>query len=191
MGKKIRDPEAAAWDARLKAEGEEDDFDAFAAAYFRATGDHLSVLERPEPPDFLCERSDGSSVGVELTQLRRSPDDAHWAAVLGRQYEMDPYIAAEEFDRLLAQKASKLPNFSTRQNILVFLNCEADFTLLCSHLLEIPLEDFEHYSFTEVWLGDYQGLREGAHFSIRLAGLYPAHLRIVEDRLDRDQKPFG
>jgi hypothetical protein len=191
MGKKIRDPEAAAWDARLKSEGEDDDFAVFAAAYQRATGDRLAIEDRPEPPDFLCIREDGTIVGVELTQLRRSPEDTHWSAILHRQYNMPAWDALAEAIRLLEQKATKLPKFPTKENILVFISCEAEFDSLVSLLHESPTDELRAYGFDEIWLGDFRGIREGAHASIALAGLYPMEIRGIHPRPYWDEKPLG
>jgi len=191
MSKKVRDPETAAWDERCKREAEDEDFEAFANAYFRATGETLDVLDRPEPPDYLCEKADGTQIGVEITQIMRAPDEAMWERILHRRYDMDACDAAEHFDRLLAKKAGKLANFPIQDNILVFVSCETAFVDLVSELKSIPLEDLAEQGFKEVWLGDYQGIREGAHNSIRLLGLYPKHLRVFFDRPDYDQKPYG
>lgn len=191
MGKKVRDPEAAMWHERLKGEAEEEDFDRFAAAYRRATGISLEVEERPDPPDFVCIRDDGGIVGVELTQIRRSPDGAMWDRILDKQDDMRAWDAYAEFERLLYQKAAKLPKFPTRENILVVLSCEAEFAGLLFYLKDMPLSEFEQTGFQEIWVGDYQGVREGAHRHIQLFGLYPAHLRELTPRPDSDWKPYG
>ena len=189
--KKFRDPEEAAWDARLKAESEDEDFGLFVSAYARATGDALTAIERPEPPDFLCLRSNGREVGVELTQIMRSPDSVLWDSILYRRTEMGTWSAATEFDRLLSKKVGKLENFPTKENILLIQSCDADFGMLTDHLLKIPITELKETGFQEIWLGDYQGYREGAHYGIELHGLFPAKMRHYLPRADWDQKPYG
>ncbi len=189
--KKFRDPEIAAMDAYLKAEAEDGDFELFVDAYVRATGERLTAIDRPEPPDFRCVRGDDSEVGVELTQIMRSPDDVHWEQVLYRKIEMETWKAVDEFGRLVDQKSGKLLNFPTSENILLLQSCDANFGALCRFLLEIPLKEFEATGFQEIWLGDYQGVREGAHYAIELHGLFPEEVRIHVPRPDWDQKPFG
>lgn len=189
--KRFRDPEEAAWDARLKSESEDEDFELFVSAYARGTGDELTAIDRPEPPDFLCQRRDGSEVGVELTQIMRSPDAAHWDQVLLRKGEMDTWDACAEFERLVEQKSGKLRKFPIKNNILLLVSCDTDFEMLATILLGFPLKAFEETGFHEIWLGDFQGHREGAHYGIQLQGLFPEEMRIRIPRADWDQKPYG
>jgi hypothetical protein len=169
------------------------DFALFASAYRRATGITLTVVSRPDPPDFICELPNGEIVGVELTQIRRSPDNAFWDRVLDYMDFMDPYDAFVEVGRLLDQKGKKLPQFPTADdtNILVLISCEAEFDVLLRLLQDLPLSDLEESGFDEVWLGEYAGVRQGAHREIELFGLYPEEFREVTGRPGYDQKPYG
>lgn len=191
MSRKVQDPEAAYWDRRLKAEAEDDDFELFAAAYLRATGIELIVEDRPEPPDFECRRSDGSLIGVELTQITWSPDDAMWHRIIEKSGDMPFDRAVKEAERLLIKKSNKLSLFSTDKNILLLIVNDAEFALFCHFLSSLPISIYEEFGFTEVWVGDYTGIREGAHYAIEMQGLYPEHTRVVVPRPDWDAKPYG
>lgn len=178
MSRKVRDPEAAYWDREVKAETEAEDFGLFANAYQHATGIELVIQGRPEPPDFECRRADGSLVGVELTQITWSPDDAMIHRIMEKHEDMPLDRAWDEAERLLLQKSNKLHKFPTDENILVLINCKTEFRPLKIGLLSVPVMTYEGLGFTEVWLGDYTAVREGAHSAIEMQGLFPEELRV-------------
>ena len=85
--------------SRIQREKEAADFEPFSEAYLAATGLALEGYEGPElggTQDFTCSRSDRLTVGVEFTELRRSPEKAFWDGVLDRRDEMDPWDAVDE-----------------------------------------------------------------------------------------------
>jgi hypothetical protein len=126
--------------SRIQREKEEADFEPFADAYLTATGLILEEVGSDlGTQDFTCERSDGKLVGVEFTELRRSPDDIFWQSVLDRRDEMDPQDAIDELWRLIEQKSERRANYSTKYNIVLVQNCDADFWLLCRMALHIPM----------------------------------------------------
>jgi len=69
--------------------------ESFLEAYEWVTGHALRVIEANENPDFICERPDGSRVGVELTKVTRDKNLMFAENVLDRKYEIDPYEAAD------------------------------------------------------------------------------------------------
>ena len=176
----------------LQSEKEDADFELFAEAYLVATGFELEVEgSETGTQDFTCSRSDGLTVGVELTELRRAPEDAFWERILQRRDEMEPWDAVDELWRLLGQKSKKKANYSTKYNIVLVLNCDADFRLLQSFAINVPYEDYQSLGLDEIWLGDYRGVRTGAHCSIALFGLYPNNIRELTERPGWDMKRFG
>jgi hypothetical protein len=180
--------------SRIQREKEEADFEAFAVAYLAATGLTLEdVGSDSGTQDFTCERSDGKTVGVEFTELRRgiSPDEVFWQSILYRRYEMDSIDAVDEFWRLIEQKSAKRINYSTKYNIILVQNCDADFHSLFRLSLHIPYEDYRGLGLREIWLGDYRGIREGAHREIELYGIYPRRIRGLTPRSGWDLKPYG
>jgi len=185
------DPEVAAAGRAMKFDEESEDILAFLAAYPRATGEELELVDFRESPDALCRRPDGAIVGLEHTRICRSPDDAHWQAVLDYRDEMDAEDTLEEIERLIMQKAQRRKKFSTARTILVIAIYESDFRLAAALAAGIPLEDLRSAGFEEIWLADFQGIREGAHREVRLFGLYPADYRVMTGRSWFDQKPYG
>ena len=186
-----RDPEIAAYDRRFRKEEEVEDITIFLDAYERATGEVLQIEEASESPDAICRRSDGTIVGVEHTRVRRSPEQAHWDAVLDYRDEMDVEETLDEINRLIFQKAELLRKFSIPRNILLIVLYESDFDIAVTLAKNIPREDLESTGFEEIWLADFKGIREGAHREARLFGLYPDSCRTLAERSHYDQKPYG
>lgn len=178
--------------SRIQAEKEEADFRPFVDAYHAATGLILEEVGSDRgTQDFTCQRSDGKLVGIDFTELRRSPNDQFWQVILDRRYEMERWDAVDELWRLLEQKSEKQKNYSTKYNVVLVQNCDADFDLLCRMALRVPYEDYRSLALREIWLGDYRGIREGAHMSIELFDLYPKHIRVLVPRSGWDAKPYG
>lgn len=186
-----KDPELAAARRRAKKEAEIEDIEAFLAAYSRATDSELIFEDASESPDAICRRPDGTLVGVEITNVRRSPEKAYWEAALEHQDEMDFGEAVDEVVRLIGQKSSLRPQFSTADNILVLAVCEADFGMVVNLAKIIPIDDWKGAGFSEIWLADFKGIRDGAHREVQLFGLYPEDYREVTGRSIYDQKPYG
>jgi hypothetical protein len=185
------DPEVAAIARAMQFEEESEDVLAFLAAYPRATGEELELIDFSDAPDAICRRANGTTIGVEHTRIRRSPDDAHWDAILDYRDEMDPEDTLEEIERLITQKAQRRRKFSTARTILLVAIYESDFHLAAALASGFPLEDLRDAGFEEIWLADFQGIREGAHREVRLFGLYPATYRVMTGRSWFDQKPYG
>ena len=93
-----------------KREREETDVELFLTMYEMATGQQLKIIRKSECPDFICVRTDGREVGIEITQIMGSPADA------GDVFD--------EFGRILLRKMEKVKKYSTEENILVLVNCE-------------------------------------------------------------------
>jgi hypothetical protein len=186
-----RDPELAALDRQAKAEEEASDLEAFIDAYERAVGERLEVEDGGESPDYVCRRPDGSLIGVELTQVRRSPGDRRWQAILDYQDEMHPYDTFEEIERIIQQKGNIRPKFRIERNILMVAVRESEFDTAVRLAKRIFIEDLEATGFEEIWLADFQGIFAGAHRGVRLFGLYPEEYRVMTERSIFDQKPYG
>jgi hypothetical protein len=187
----MRDPEIVAFDRRFRKEEEVEDIQLFLEAYERATGETLSIEDVGEAPDAICSRADGTIIGVEHTRVRRSPEGAHWDAVLNHKYEMDVGDTLDEVNRLIFQKAQLRKKFRVANNILIIALYETDFDVLVALAKEIPDDYLVSTGFNEIWLADFKGVRDGAHREVRLFGLYPVQYRQVTDRSAYDQKPYG
>jgi hypothetical protein len=185
------DPDVCAAARQAKKEAEIEDIEAFLDAYVQATGEDLTLGDISESPDAICVRLDGTIVGVEITNVRRSPNEAFWQATLYHRDEMDCEQAVDEIVRLVEQKTRLRPQFKVVDNILVLAVCEADFQLVVSLVQLIPVEDWVDAGFAEIWLADFKGIRDGAHREVRLFGLYPDEYRSLTGRSIYDQKPYG
>jgi hypothetical protein len=185
-----RTSEEAAIDEQLKKERERLDLDALLPIYERATGFCLSVEEEAEDPDFICARSDGLIVGLELTAIWNGPEFSLFRTVLP---EVSAWDANDDCDLMwerIEQKSTKVGNYRTKYNGLILQAVEGEFRTLMCLASEIPIGDFASMGFDEIWLADYTGLRSGAHREVPIFGLYPDRLRNFTDRSDYDRKPY-
>jgi hypothetical protein len=182
-----RTREEAQWDARIRREQEKEDLEAFIAAYEMATSLKLTEPERPDSgtADFVCLRS-GRTVGVELTQIRRPPPAEFLERLSDYNNEMSTIDGVCELGRLLIQKSAKIPNYSQKYNILLFINCECDFRVLVHFAKRLPYEDFRQSGFREIWLGDYRGIWSGAE-EIRPTGDPPKLSEVARELLPLNQ----
>lgn len=106
-----RTADEAALDESMKKQCESEDFEAFARCYEGLTGLTFRTIEESEQPDFICIRSDGKVVGVELTSIRRGPDDVFFESIYDGRFEIDAENALDELSRLLLQKAEKVRRY--------------------------------------------------------------------------------
>lgn len=194
LKRRRRTAEEAAIDELLKKEREKLDLEAFLPSYHRATGVVLTIEEAPEDdhPDFIVTRSDGLTVGIELTAIREQgpPDTPLFREIITGTRERDCEDALDDMWQSIERKSGKIRNYRTEYNILILQNVEASFASLCDGAMEIPVEDFSSTGFREVWLADYSELRSGRHRDVELLGLYPKELRRLIERSDHDRKPY-
>jgi hypothetical protein len=188
--RKRRTPEEAETDRQLRKQQEAEDIDRFVHAYERATGLTLTIEEEAEDPDFIAQRSDGVQVGIELTAVTEGPVDNFYRPIVTGNPEWDPDDALARACSLVEQKSEKVPGYRTKSNILVLLNLETDFRLLCALAKDVPVDDFVSAGFIEIWLADCTGVRKGLHQEIELFGLYPENYRILTERSEHDKKPY-
>lgn len=170
---------------------EEEQLRYFVEAYERTTGDRL-IVHRSETPDFAGRRSDGSKVGVELTEVRRDPDTAFADSVFNRRDSMDSSDALNRVYELVEKKAAtftKKAKAIMRRTVLVLqlTDCPlADLRLMLDASLH---EDFASYRFAEIWLADYTDL--DAYGDVELFGLSPRKWWGFHPRPDPGRKPYG
>jgi hypothetical protein len=159
---------------RAKKMAEEIDLGYFLAAYAQATRRTLRCLESSERPDFICAKSDRSTVGLELVRVTRDPE-SRWAdEVFFRRDHMDPGEALWRVSEAIAVKESKRQqsDWKLKENsILVIQTMDCPLTLLDS---ELEPELFRGHGFGEVWLADYSELE--AYGTVGLFCLYPTDL---------------
>ena len=166
--------------------------DYFIDAYEWVTGEQLTVLGSAECPDFICARSGGEKVGVELTRVMRDPEEAQFDRFVDRKYEADAQETLERIFELLENKDKKRTgNYGNwaDKTILVLQLCDCSLWSLRAFLTDDIREEFSAYGFIEVWLADYT--KTEAYADIELFGLFPAKWWGYHQREDAYQKPCG
>jgi hypothetical protein len=145
----------------------------FLASYARGIGGLLQVRDSGERPDFICVRSDGSLVGVELSKVVRDPE-SRWAdEVLFQRDHMDPVEALQGVYNRIGDKEFKRrgPNWRLRDDAILVVQVMECPLIHFQSLLEPPPDP---HGFKEIWLADYSEL--DAYGNIEIFALHPAQL---------------
>ena len=174
-----------------KKEGERIDLYPFLEAYQLATGEQLSLSYDGESPDFICTRSNGREVGIEMTMVMRDPRDAFWQRILDRKGTMEPFEALVRIQGLIDQKEGLRRSRYTedvKNTILVLQLVDGSLYSLRFFLKDLKGE-FDSHGFCEVWLADYSG-RE-AYGDIELFCLFPPDQWGFYQRPCPGRKPYG
>jgi len=175
----------------VKKEDEKEALEYFLEAYEQITGETLSLLKDSERPDFICERTDGTVVGIELSKVRRShPNDIMAVEIVFKRNYMLPEAAFKVIQMSLLVKETKRRESSWQL---------PESTILILELVDIPLIDLKPWlrresfpdladtGFLEIWLADYTGLE--AYDNVELFCLRPEQWHGYHRRLS--QKPYG
>ena len=154
---------------------EKEELYLFLEAYQDATCETLTSLRASERPDFVCQRSEGTLVGVELTKVMRDPESGSWDSIMNGQEFRDGADANDGIWATAEYKSRKLKAGNWQY---------VDNTILVLQVMDCPLADLHHYledasspddyanlGFSEVWVGDYSEV--DAYGVIELFGLYP------------------
>lgn len=167
------------------------ELDPFLDAYERVTNNALSAVEEGENPDFICIRTNGEIIGLELTKVMRRRDIARWERILDRKEEMTPYDMLMEVHVLIEQKeGARKARYSARvPNTMLVLQLTDGSLDGLMHLLDGLNDEFNDHGFAEIWLADYSGLE--AYGDIELFGLYPEKIWGYHRRPWPDRKPYG
>lgn len=174
---------------KKQAEGME--LDPFLEAYEWTTKSALLVVDGGENPDFICARTTGEIIGVELTKVTRRRDIARWEHILDRKEEMAPYDMLMKLQSSLEQKeGARRARYVARisQTILVLQIVDGSLDVL-QYLLDGLNDEFKDHGFAEVWLADYSGLEP--YGDVELFGLYPDEWWGYHQRPWPDRKPYG
>ena len=170
---------------------EQSELEPFLEAYEWVTGESLSVIEADESPDFVCERPDGSRLGIELSKVTRDKQDIFWEKVLDRKYEIEANEAAEYIHHLLDRKEKARATryaLKSAKNMLVLQLVDGALDNIM-WVFDGLQGDFIDHGFEEIWLADYSGFE--AYGDIELFGLYPDHWWGYHQRPWPNRKPYG
>jgi hypothetical protein len=151
---------------------ESGELDCFLEAYESMTDRRLIVVRSEEHPDFICVRSDGTPVGIELTrgegdvkvmqfmQRARGEPDFGYSAL------EDMFWSIDEKERL-RQSDWILPDNSILVVQMFFFQAEDIGRFLTPDLQP----DFDRYGFREIWMADYTTVETFG--GVELFGLKP------------------
>lgn len=171
---------------------EEKELLSFLDAYKEVVSDCLSYnFDRSERPDFICYRTNGTEVGVELARIMRDPRDAQAGLILNG----NKFMNGEEAMEMIYDIVEKKENLRQQPDWDI-----SDNTILVLQLVDCPIaslpplgnsikKDFEIYGFAEIWIADYTG--EEAYNDIELFCLYPLALWGYYERPNPGRKPYG
>lgn len=174
-----------------KKEVERSELYYFLDSYERATGDKFTELASGECPDFICARSNGEEVGVELVRVMRDPEEAQFDGIVNKKFQADPQETLDRIFDLLDDKDKKRSNKYGRwanKTILVLQLLDCSILSLQSLLSDVK-SDFAGYGFVEIWIADYTGVE--AYRDIELFGLVPVKWWGYHQRQNPYRKPYG
>jgi hypothetical protein len=170
-----------------KREIEREHLGLFLDAYQLATGETFSEIYDSETPDFIGRDEAGRIVGIEIAQLRFSPDEKHMRRIDPPEpHDTDAWWRLLE---LMHQKDQKLQSGRWPQcerKILVIILVDAAIGAITAGTeTDRPNED----GFDEVWLADYTQVE--AFGAVDLFAIVHPKLEGRFATGDYGQKPFG
>lgn len=146
------------------------EFDYFVEAYEYFKGERLVPVGVAEPPDFICQRPDGSVIGIELTKVIRDTTETGALDKICERLEKKRGLASEDV-------------------ILVLQLVDCPITEL-EYLLDESLKNyFSSYGFVEIWLADSTGIE--TYGDIELFCLCPKECWGYYQRANPKRKPYG
>lgn len=169
---------------------EEEELDHFIEAYECTTGQRLILVRSEEHPDFICARTDGTLVGVELTRgegdvkVMESIELEHGELDFGYSALEEVFWSIDEKERLRRGDWT-LPNNSILVVQMFFYPASGIESFLTPDLQT----DCAGYGFTEIWLADYTTVEP--YGGVELFGLKPQKWWGYHERQDFLGKPYG
>ncbi|MFH1702486.1 MAG: hypothetical protein ABIB41_03500 [Nitrospirota bacterium] len=163
---------------------ERDELNYFLDAYNYSQDDKLLPIATSEAPDFICQRADGSMIGIELTKIMRDPNTAFIDSLDYKDY-MDGLTALDKIYEALEKKRG----LASSKVILVMQLVDCPLAELILFLDEKLQNDFASYGFMEIWLADFTGVE--AYGDIELFCIHPFERWGYYQRPYPDRKPYG
>jgi len=157
-------------------------------------------LRKSERPDFICERPDGSLVGIEFTLITRDPESSSWDSILDGNEYMNGLDGLEITIEAISAKAAKLKEKNSSASDWQLPNS----SILVLSTPDCPISEMENYlgngmreelvqtcdesGFSEIWIADHTEVE--AYGNIELFGLFPAEYWGYHPNNSRG-KPYG
>jgi hypothetical protein len=170
---------------------EEKELLSFLDAYQEVVQDYLSYGGSSERPDFICYRTNGTEVGIELARIMRDPREAKADLILNGNKFMNGEEAMEMIYDMIEKKEflRRQPDWDISNNTILVLQLVDCSIVSLPPLGDSIKKDFEIYGFAEIWIADYTG--EEAYNDIELFCLYPPALWGFYERPNPGRKPYG
>jgi hypothetical protein len=170
-----------------KREIEREHLGLFIDAYQLATGETFSEMYDSETPDFVGRDEAGRIVGIEIAQLRFSPDERHMRRIEPPDpHDMDAWWRLLELMHQKDQKLTKGYWPHCDRKILVIMLGDAGIGALTA---ATETDKPRQHGFDEVWLADHTQVEAFGAVDL-FAVVHP----MLEGRFatgDWGQKPFG
>ncbi len=183
-----------------KTELEIRDCQYFLDAYEFATDQEFdATIEKSESPDFICTRRNGTTFGIELTRLIRSPS-AEFGFKNYETVDRSGESTVEGILRLAGKKGNQIQKpgmWKTKENILVFQLYNLGLSELTPFLeayREAITETLSALTIDEVWIADFVGEHGDnleAHDAVNLFALSPDENWGLYANPNTGGKPFG
>jgi hypothetical protein len=163
---------------------ERDELCYFMDAYNHSQDKELLPVGVSEAPDFICQRADGSIIGVELTKIIRDLDTKFIDSFTSKEY-MNGLGALD----MIYDALEKKKRLGSNKIILVLQLFDCPLDELMPFLDESLQDNFVSYGFGEIWLADFTGIE--AYGDIELFCLHPLECWGYYKRLHPNRKPYG
>jgi hypothetical protein len=155
-------------------EMERNDLEYFLRARESATGEHLNLVTETESPDFICNRIDGSQVGIEHTKIEYNPE---YREILEscRRYdgELDNFALLWAAAGALVKKEAKRTksHWKLPDATILVLDLHEGYRVEVWPDCEEYSDEFSDSGFLEVWISDHSSIE--THGEVTAIGLYP------------------
>lgn len=149
----------------------------FLDARASATDEKLVLAEDSEAPDFICQRPDGTRIGVEHTRIAFNSDQTELRRVLREVHEgHDNFDLIWSAVHAIARKEGKRrkPHWEFPDATILVLDLpEGDRIEKWPEETSLA-EEFADSGFLEIWISDHSSLE--AYGEVTAIGLYPSSI---------------
>jgi hypothetical protein len=154
---------------------EREHLEFFLSARASATGEVLRLHSEAESPDFICERLDGSLVGIEHTRIEYDPERTEILEAC-RSYsgELDNFAVFWAAARAIVAKEYKRqkPHWRYKDDTILVLDLPEGYRVEDWPPDSSLASEFGSSGFLEIWISDHSSIESFGE--VTAIGLYPA-----------------
>jgi hypothetical protein len=146
----------------------------FLAARKSALKEELVLVKDDESPDFICQKPDGTLVGVEHTKIEYNPEATEVRHACGDcDEDLDNFAVVWAASLAITKKESKRrkPHWKLPKSTILVLDLVDKGRLEDWPADDALCDEFEGYGFIEVWISDHSSLE--AFGRVTAIGLFP------------------